>query len=266
MRIRSRSSVALVAALALTLAACGGGSGDAAPDAGELELIVPGTLTVCSDIPYEPFEFEDASSPIGFSGFDIELIQAIAATGDLDVAVIVSGFDALTSGAAMAAGTCDLAISAMTITEERALQLDFSDSYYEADQSLLVFGNAEVTGIDSLVEGFTVGVQSATTGEEYANANVPGAEIVSYENEGDLLTALSAGIIDAVIQDLPVNAEYARTNPGAEVVETYDTGEFYGIAMQKDRGDGLVAFINAGLASVREDGTYDALFEKYFGS
>lgn len=260
-----RRAALLSGLLALALTACGGGS-DAEPSAEGLQLITPGVLTVCSDIPYEPFEFEDASSPIGFSGFDIELIQAIAATGDLEVAVVVSGFDGLTSGATMAAGTCDLAISAMTITEERAEQIDFSEPYYDAVQSLLVFGRDDLTSIEDLVEGVKVGVQSATTGEEYANANVPGAEIVSYENEGDLMTALAAGTVDAVLQDLPVNANFAQNNEGAEIVETYDTQESYGIALQKDRGDGLLEFINAGLASVREDGTYDGLFTKYFGS
>ena len=249
--------------LALALTACGGAAEVAT---GDLQLVTPGTLTVCSDLPYEPFEFEDPSAPSGFSGFDIELIEAIAATGDLDIAVIVSGFDGLTSGATMAAGTCDLAISAMTITPERQQQIDFSDPYFDAVQSLLVGPGSTVTGIADLVAGARVGVQSGTTGESYAQENVPGAEIVSYENEGDLLTALTAGTVDAVLQDLAPNANYVDGNPGAAVVETYDTQESYGIAMQKDRGDGLLEFINAGLAAVREDGTYDTIYDKYFGN
>lgn len=263
LRIRT---VAPLAALVLALTACGGGGGDEVAS-GDLSLIAPGTLTVCSDLPYEPFEFEDPSSPIGFSGFDIELIQAIAATADLEVAVVVSGFDGLTSGAAMAAGTCDLAISAMTITEERAEQIDFSDPYFEAVQSLLVFGNDAVTGIDALnAGGFKVGVQSGTTGEIYANENVTGSEIISFENEGDLLTALTAGTVDAVLQDLVPNVTFAAGNDGAVVVETYDTQESYGIAFEKGRTDGLVAFVNEALAALREDGTYDALYAKYFAA
>ncbi|MEY3020193.1 MAG: Glutamine-binding periplasmic protein precursor [Actinomycetota bacterium] len=266
MSIRFRSTAALVAALALTLAACGGGGDAAAPEAGELDLITPGTLTVCSDIPYEPFEFEDPSSPIGFSGFDIELIQAIAATGDLEVAVVVSGFDGLTSGATMAAGTCDLAISAMTITEERAQQIDFSEPYFDAVQSLLVPSGSAITGIGDLGAGVRVGVQSGTTGEAYATENAPEAEVTSFENEGDLTTALVAGSIDAILQDLDPNLQFTRDNAGFEVIETYDTDESYGIAFEKDRGDGLVAFVDAGLASVREDGTYDTIYQKYFGA
>jgi len=106
-----------------------------------------------------------------------------------------------------------------------------------------------------------VGVQSGTTGEEYAQENVPGAEIVGFENPGDLLTALVAGTIDAVLQDAPVNEDHAAANPTV-VVETYDTGESYGIAFEK--GSALVAEVNAALATLRSDGTYDALFDKYF--
>jgi polar amino acid transport system substrate-binding protein len=248
-------AAAAAAALAVVLAACGGSDEAAAP----AEELPP--LTVCSDIPYPPFEFEDPSSPIGYSGFDIELIAAIAEQLGRDVVIVESGFDALTSGAAMAAGQCDVAVAAMTITPERAEQIDFSDVYYEAIQSLLVPEGSAITSIADLVEGVRVGVQSGTTGADYAEQNVPGAEIVGFENPGDLLTALTAGTIDAVLQDAPVNEGHAAEN-ATVVVETYDTGESYGIAFEK--GDPLVADVNAALAALRADGTYDALFDKYF--
>lgn len=250
---RSIRAAAAAAALSLVIAACGGDDTSAAP-AGE-------TLRVCSDIPYPPFEFEDADSPLGYSGFDIELIAAIGERLGRSVEIVETGFDALTSGTAMAAGTCDLAISAMTITPERAEQIDFSDPYYEADQSLLVPNGSSITSIADLVAGVVVGVQSGTTGEMYANDNVPGATIRAFEGGGDLLTALAAGQVDAVIQDLPVNVEEAGKGQSV-VVETYPTGEFYGIAFEK--GSDLVAPVNEALAALRADGTYDELFEKYF--
>jgi polar amino acid transport system substrate-binding protein len=247
MRTRLRAA-ASAAALALVLVACGGDE-------------AAGPLTVCSDIPYPPFEFEDASSELGYSGFDIELIAAIGDELGREVEIVVTGFDALTSGTAMAAGTCDLAISAMTITPEREEQIDFSDPYYEADQSLLVPNGSMVTSIADLAAGVVVGVQTGTTGEIYANENVPGAEIRAFEGGGDLLTALAAGQVDAVIQDLPVNVEEAAKG-ATTVVETYPTGEFYGIAFEQ--GSELVGPVNEALATLREDGTYDALFQKYF--
>jgi polar amino acid transport system substrate-binding protein len=247
MRHPFRAAAASVAA-ALVLAACGGDDESA-------------TLKVCSDIPYPPFEFVDPSSPIGYSGFDIELIAAIAAELGRDVEIVESGFDALTSGAAMAAGQCEVAVAAMTITEERRQQIDFSDVYYESVQSLLVNEGSPIASIADLLPGLKVGVQSGTTGEGYAEENVPGAEIVGFENPGDLLTALVAGTIDAVLQDAPVNETHAAEN-ATVVLETYDTEETYGIAFAK--GSPLVADVNAALATLRANGTYDELFAKYF--
>lgn len=263
--MRSTSRLAAVfAASALLVTACGDGE-DAAGDASDLELVTDGTLTVCSDIPYAPFEFEDPDSDLGYSGFDIELISAIADELGLEVEVIATGFEGLTSGATMAAGTCDMAASAMTITEERAEEIDFSDPYYDAVQSLLVPEGSDIGGIDDLTEDVVVGVQSGTTGEAYAQDNVPGAEIRSFENTGDLFTALEAGQVDAILQDQPVNVEHAREN-ASEVIEEYDTGESYGFAMEQDREDDLVDAINDALASVRDDGTYDEIYDTYFGT
>lgn len=277
--MRVRRLMIAVAALALVATACGGdadepeaATDDAAEETddaeapAELELVADGVLTVCSDIPYPPFEFEDPSAPTGYSGFDIELMEAIAAELDLDIAVVATGFEGLTSGASMAAGLCDVAASAMTITPERAENIDFADPYYEAKQSLLVGVDSGISGIADLVEGVAVGVQSGTTGEMYAQENVPGAELISFESSGDLFVALEAGRIDAILQDLPVNAEVAREDPNITVVEEYDTEEFYGFAMEKDRGDGLLEAINAALAEVRASGVYDELYDKYFSA
>lgn len=284
---RSFRALALTAVLALTLAACGGDDADDTTDdtteettddaedgaedgddgaaAPELNLVSDGTLTVCSNVPFEPFEFEDPDAPSGYSGFDIDLMQAIADANGLDLAVINTGFEGLTSGAEMAAGTCDVAASAITITEERAANVDFTEPYYSAIQSLLVPVGSDITSIDDLVEGVSVGVQSGTTGADYAEANVPGAEIVAFEGSGDLFTALEAGQIDAILQDEPVNATRAAEDDGVEVIETYDTGEDYGFAMVQDREDGLVELLNDTLEELRADGTYDEIFDSYFG-
>lgn len=284
---RSFRALALTAVLALTLAACGGDDvddttddttdettddtddGDDAADDGDaaadLALVSDGTLTVCSEVPYEPFQFEDPDAPSGYSGFDIDLMQEIADRNGLDLTVINTGFEGLTSGAEMAAGTCDVAASAITITEERAANVDFTEPYYSAIQSLLVPVGSDIGSIDDLTDGVTVGVQSGTTGADYAEENVPGAEIRAYEGGGDLFTALEAGQIDAILQDEPVNANRADQDDSVEVIETYDTGEDYGFAMVQDREDGLVALLNETLDEIRADGTYDEIFDSYFG-
>ena len=251
---------ATLAALALAATACGGGD----DGGGEFGTVTEGTLTVCSEVPYAPFEMEDSSTDTGYTGFDIDLMDAIAEELELELAVVNSGFDSLTSGAAMAAGDCDVAASAMTITEEREENVDFSDPYYNAAQSLLVTADSDVTQLSDLA-GATIGVQSGTTGEAYANENAPeDAEIRSYESGADLFVALEAGEIDAILQDLPVNVERASQDDNLQVVETYETDENYGFAFPEEGSEDLLEAVNSALQTLRDEGTYDELYQKYF--
>lgn len=266
---RTTRAIAFVAALALAATACGDDgdttNGDTTDEAAaDLDLVTDGTLTVCTEAPYEPFEYEDPDHPTGYGGFDIELLFAITQNAGLDMAVVDTGFEGLTSGATMAAGTCDMAASAITITDERAEQIDFSDPYYESNQSLLVPVGSDISSIDDLTEGVNLGVQSGTTGAAYAEENVPGATITEFEGGGDLFTALAAGSIDAILQDEPVNRARAADDDSVEVVEEYTTDETYGFAFEQDRDDELVRLINDGLQELRDDGTYDELFDRFF--
>jgi polar amino acid transport system substrate-binding protein len=265
---------AAVAALALLLTACGddGDTGDDGDDTaaddteeatGELELVSEGELTVCSDVPYPPFEFEDGDAPSGYSGFDIDLVQEIADRLDLDLVVNEAGFDGLASGATLTAGQCDLAASAMTINEERAQNLNFSDPYYDAEQSLIVLADSDIAGLDDL-EGESLGVQGQTTGAEYAEENAPdGVQIVEFDQGPDVYTAMLAGQVAAGLQDLPVNLERAEEDERFEVVETFDTDEQYGFAAAVDN-DALIDAVNEQLEAMRDDGTYDEIYEGYF--
>jgi ABC-type amino acid transport substrate-binding protein len=257
---------ALVAAGALLLGACGDDDGDdnATSDGGSSgpDLVSSGTLTVCSDTPYEPFEFEGEDGEQ--TGYDIDLLRAIADNNDLDLEVKDLPFDGILG--ALAAGDCDVVASAVTITDERAEQVDFSDPYFDADQSLLVKKDNEQTyaTLDGLA-GQTIGVQSGTTGETYANDNKPeGATIQSFEDASGLFGALESNTIQAVLQDFPVNAYRATQDDTVVVTETFPTGEQYGFAVAKDN-EGVLTMINDGLADLRDDGTFDEIFATYFG-
>ena len=260
-----------LAAAGLLLSACGGdddtttptdtgGSGSGATDLG---LISDGQLTVCSDIPYEPFEFEDADAPSGYSGFDIDLVQAIADNLELEVVVSVTGFDALSSGTALEADSCDMAASAMTITEERKANITFADAYYDSLQSLLVPEDSDVASIDDL-GGKKVGVQSSTTGQIYAEENAPeDTEIVEFPGDTEMYAALQAGSVDALLQDLPVNLVHVEDG-GLTIAEEYQTDEQYGFALKKEGKEALVEAINEQLQALRDDGTYDEIYGMYF--
>lgn len=245
----------LVLALALVATACG-------DDGGELGLVSDGTLTVCTDSPYPPMEFEVDGE---FTGFDIELMRAIAGELGLDLAVVNSGFDPITSGTAMQSGDCDIAAASITITDEREENIDFSDPYFVADQSLLVKKDAGISTIADL-DGRTIGVQSGTTGEAYAQDNAPsGATIQSYDNPGDIFLALEAGEIDAVLQDIVVNADRLLNDDTVTLAETYPTDENYGFATKEEGAEELMSRVNEALEALRDDGTYDTIYDEWFG-
>jgi polar amino acid transport system substrate-binding protein len=279
---RFRTAAALIAALALTATACGGddetgGSATDAPttpaatgdattepgDVGEITTISAGTLTVCSEIPYPPFEFEDPDTG-EFTGFDIDLITAVAEELGLEASVVNTGFEGIQSGAAMAARQCDIAASALTITEERAANLDFTDPYFQEEFSLLVKADSGIATLADLA-GKNIGVQSETTGADYAAENAPqGTSITDFSGGADAIIALQAGQVDAVLQDTGPNAEAAANDDSLEIVEVYESDAFYGFAIAKGQNDALLAAVNGALETLRSDGTYDTLFEKYF--
>ena len=261
--------LALVASATLVLTGCAAGADPEQPASGagdDFGLITAGTLTICSDVPYPPFEIEDPSTDLGYSGFDIDLLSAIAEQLDLKLSVQDVGFDALQSGTTLVAGTCDLGASAMTITEERQANIDFSDPYYDSLQSLLVRADSGITAIGDLA-GKTVGVQQGTTGENYTTENSPeGTEIVSYPSDGELWPAIQAGQIDAILQDQPVNVEHERADSTYVIVEEYDTDEQYGFAFAKGEKTELREAINAALQELRDNGTYQEIYDSYFSA
>lgn len=250
-------TVATLAALALS--SCG--SDDSGKTSTGANVIKEGTLTVCSDVPYPPFEDFDKSSDLGFKGFDVDIVNEIAQRLDLKLSYQDSSFDALQSGQALNAGQCDLAASAMTITDDRKKNLDFSEGYYDSKQSLLVPADSDIAGIDDL-DGVKVGVQQGTTGKAYTEENASGAKIVTFPSDGEMYQAIQAGQVDALLQDLPVNLDHTKDGK-FKVVETYDTDEQYGLALKKGNSQ-LVEDVNGALDEMREDGTYDEIYNKYF--
>jgi len=274
---RATLAAAVLSALALTVSACGSDSGsdggstsgsdNPSNAAADLNLISDGTLTVCSDVPYPPFEDFDKTSATGFKGFDVDIVNAIAEQLDLKVTIKDSSFDALQSGLALNTSQCDLAASAMTITPQRQEKLGFSDGYYDSEQSLLVPADSSIASIDDL-DGVKVGVQKGTTGEAYANEHASGADIVVFPSDGEMYAAIKAGQVEALLQDLPVNLDHQNDPKAAgefKVVEKYDTGESYGLAMKKDN-TGLIDAVDEALQTLRDNGDYQKIYDTYFAT
>lgn len=263
MRSRTFQTVAAAVLMTLGLAACGTSSGGTT--SGGADLVNEGTLTVCSDVPYPPFEDFAKSSPTGFTGFDIDLAQNIAKGMDLKLSVQDVGFETLQSGQTLASGQCDMGASAMTITPERKKNITFSEPYYDSKQSLLVYKDSGISSIDDLA-GKKVGVQQGTTGQHYAEENLPkGAAMVAFPSDGEEYQALQAKQVDALLQDLPVNLSHTQKNSALEIVQTYDTNESYGFAFKKGNTK-LADEVNQQLDKLRSNGTYKKLYDKYFST
>lgn len=252
-------AVALTALATFALTACG--SDDSGKTSSGAEVVKEGTLTVCSDVPYPPFEDFDKTSDLGFKGFDVDIVTEVAERLDLELTIKDSSFDALQSGQSLNAGQCDLVASAMTINDDRKKNLDFSDGYYDSKQSLLVPAGSDIAGIDDL-DGVKIGVQQGTTGKAYAEENADGAQIVTFPSDAEMFQAIKAGQVEALLQDLPVNLDHTSDDK-FEVVETYETDESYGLAIKKGNTQ-LVDDVNGALEDMREDGTYEEIYNKYF--
>ena len=228
---------------------------------GGAKVIDKGKLTVCTHLPYEPFQFKKAGEVVGF---DVDLMDLVAKDLGLEQTIVNTPFETIESGQSMNTGKCDIAAAGMTITEERQKAMDFSDPYFDATQALLVKKGAGYDSLDKL-SGKTLGVQVGTTGEDYAKANVPeGVEIKVFEDLALLLTAVKTGDVDAGINDNSVLYDYVADNPDTEVAAEFDTGEQYGFAVAAGQNDALLDEVNKMLAEAKKDGTYDRLYKKWF--
>ena len=235
----------------------------AEPTGAAPKTLKTGILTIGSDTAFPPFESIEGGKTVGF---DVDLITEIAKRLELEAEVQTAAFDTIFTS--LAAGKFDAVISAVTIKEDRKKTVDFTDPYFAADQSLSVRSeDAEsITGVDDLADKI-VGVQSGTTGEECAKnalkAKKKAKDVRSFDTAPDAFTDLAAGRVDAVIVDLPVAKQIVEQREGAAVVQAIRTKEEYAIAVSKENPDLRVA-INDQLTAIRDDGTYDTIYQKWF--
>jgi polar amino acid transport system substrate-binding protein len=254
------------------------GSGDDGTAAAASETTLPDSVDIGSDIPYRPFEFKTTDGEL--EGFDVSIARAVFEEQlGITPNFTDTSFDTIISS--LNNGNFRVIMSAMTINETRAQQVDFSDPYFTAYQTILVLKDSPITERADL-EGTTVGVQKGTTG---ANA----AEELRSEFDGDLtikrydqipaaFDALINNQVVAVINDNTVNGEFADQNDAVRFVEgegaAADAGtnappyltltvEEYGIAFRQD-DDEFRQRVNEALAAIREDGTYDEIYGQYF--
>jgi len=247
----------------LILAACSRGNlngdpiklSDLAGSNGETTII---RVATAPDFP--PFTF--MTSDGNLAGFDIDLMNAIAAVSNYTAQFENrSNIDEVIRS--LYAGTVDAAIYGLSITPERAKVVSFSRPYFKSGLAIAAqTSNTEIASIDTL-QGKRIGVESGSTSEIRART-IPGATVQTFNAAPIALEKLEQGEVDAVINDAPVTAYaiHERTVTGVKLVGDLLSEEFYGIATPKNSPN--LETLNAGLATVLENGQYEEIYQKWF--
>ncbi|MDT7800274.1 MAG: polar amino acid transport system substrate-binding protein [Actinomycetota bacterium] len=242
---------ALAATLVAVLTACGGGSTDSASS-----TLRVGTL---SDAPPNIF-LKDGN----YTGFDNELLKAIAAKQNLKLEFAATDFSALLGQ--VASGRYDIASSAIAQTDERKKTVDFSAAYDFETMSIQAKQGTPVTDEKALA-GKRVAVIQATVGDHWLGTTVPTAQAVRFPDYAAALTALKSGAVDAYILDQSIAEKNVTDNPDAKlvVVKSFVTDVPHGFAVKKGNTE-LLGKIDTGLKQVISDGTWLKLHQQFLPS
>ncbi len=220
---------------------------------------------VGTDAAYAPFESQNEKGEI--VGFDIEVVQAVAAKAGIEVKFLNTPWEGIFN--TLAQGDRDLLVSSITITDERKQTMDFSTPYFDAQQLIAVKKDSKIAKFADLKK-LKVGVQNGTTGDEVVSKlqGKNSANIKRFESTPLALKELEAGGVDAVVADNGVVVHYVNNNSDAKFKTVSDASfvsEQYGLAVKKGNTE-LQAKLNKGLADIKSDGTYDKIYTKYFGA
>lgn len=250
--MKSKSSIALVAALASGLATIICTTSIAvAQDAT--------SIVVGADTTFPPFESEKDGV---VTGFDIDMINAIAKAENMTVALRTLPFNGLIPS--LQAGSIDAAVAGITIKASRLQNTNFSNAYYKSGLSVLVKKDSSINSFDDL-KGHVVATKKATSSVDYLTGHGFQSDYIKqFQNIDAAYQALETGGADAVIFDNPVNIDFKAKHDDVKTVGPLLTGEYYGIALSKTKPE-LVSKINDGLDKIRKSGEYHQLFVKYFG-
>ena len=240
-----------------------GDSGEAAGNYGEFTTVEEGKLHMSTNAAFPPYEMTTDDG--GFEGIDVEVAAAIAQKLNLELVVDDMGFDAALT--AVQTGQSDIAMAGITVTEDRLEVMDFSDSYATGVQVVIVREDSPIQTVDDLANADMIGCQAATTGYIYAsdtpeNGGYGEDHVTAYENGALAVMALVNGQIDAVIIDNEPAKAFVEANEGLKILDTPWVEEEYAIGVAKGNTD-LLNAINAVMAELKADGTFQSIVDKY---
>lgn len=247
----------------LILSACGSNK-EQTDDKGKDSQDTKKTLRVVTDAAYAPFEYMDKGKIVGF---DVDLVNAVAKEAGYEANVENVGWDPIF--VEIEGEQADIAVSSITINDERKQSYDFSSPYFLSTNKILVKKGSDIKKAADL-KNKVVAVQNATTGQEAAEAILGknNTNIKKFENNVLAIQELLSGGADAVVADNTVIEEYAKNNPKDELVVIEDAdafeAEFYGLLFPK--GSELRDEMDTALKAVLENGTYAKIYKEWFGT
>ena len=268
-------------AMVLSLAACGGSASSAASseaasseaasseetseaaseettdEAAALTTVNAGKLTMSTNAAFPPYEMTTDSGD--FEGIDIDVAAAIAEKLGLELQVDDMDFDAALLAAQ--SGKSDMVMAGVTVTDERQKVMDFSDTYAEGIQSIIVPEDSDIASADDLT-GKIIGTQRGTTGYIYCTDDFGEDSVVAYDDGLTAVQALNNGQVDAVVIDNAPAKEFVAANPGLKILDTAYAQEDYAIGVAKGNTE-LLNAINGALEELQADGTLQSIVDKY---
>ena len=274
------TALMLSSAMMLSLAACGGSastdtasseaaSSEAASSeavsteeaaSAELTTVTAGKLTMSTNAAFPPYEMTTDSGD--FEGIDVEVAGAIAEKLGLELQVDDMDFDAALLAAQN--GKSDIVMAGVTVTDERLKVMDFSDTYAEGIQSIIVPEDSDIASADDLT-GKAIGTQRGTTGYIYCTDDFGEDNVIAYDDGLTAVQALNNGQVDAVVIDNAPAKEFVEANPGLKILDTAYAQEDYAIGVAKGNTE-LLNAINGALEELKADGTLQAIVDKYINA
>ena len=275
--MKKLSAMLMAGAMMMSLAACGSSASSAsseavsseaassevasssseAASATELTTVTPGKLTMSTNAAFPPYESTDDNG--NFVGIDVDVAAAIAEKLGLELQIDDMDFDAALLAAQN--GKSDLVMAGVTVTEDRQLVMDFSDSYATGIQSIIVKEDSDIATPDDLADKM-IGTQRGTTGYIYCSDDFGDEHVTPYDDGLTAVQALVNGQVDAVVIDNAPAKEFVAANPGLKILDTSYAEEDYAIGVAKGNTAMLDA-INGALEELKNDGTLQAIIDKY---
>lgn len=244
-------TAALIGAMALSLCACGSKTKPVETEG----AAAGGTLVMATNAEFPPYEYYEGENVVGI---DAEIAAAVAEKLGMELKIEDMAFDSII--VAVNSGKADIGAASITVTEDRLENVDFSDTYAQASQVVIVKDGSEIASPDDLT-GKKVGVQLGTTGDIYAG-DIENATIERYNKGFEAVQALTQDKIDAVIIDREPAKVFVEQTEGLKMLDEAFTEEEYAIAVAKGN-TALLNQINSALAELKESGKLDEIVAKY---